>query len=123
MRGQAISHAQRRRANGPCDKACRFHLPELLTQDFGRHAGDGPTQLAKAQGTRFTQSPANHRFPFPLDHLDRRVDRAFIAFRVTRTSCSHDLRRVLQSAYLPSSRALPMLSAREGLWRQHDCFA
>jgi hypothetical protein len=123
VRGQAVSHAQRRRANGPCDKACRFHLPELLTQNLCRHAGHGPTQLAKAQGTRFAQSPANHRFPFPLDYLDRRVDRASIALSVTRTSCSHDVRRVLQSAYLPSSTALSMLSAREGLWPQRDCFA
>jgi hypothetical protein len=123
MCGQAVPHTKGSRLNGPANQTCGFHLPEVLTQDFCRHAWHCPTQLAEPQRARLTQSSADHRFPLPFYHSDRCVEGASITFPVTGTSGRHDLRRVLQSAYLLSSSGLPMLWTLEGLWRQHDCFA
>ena len=101
-------HAVPHTTRGGCERALdhqsvRLHLPQLFTEDFGRHLRHRASQLAKAVGTR-GEALEEHRLPPTRNDADSCVQGAG---RPLATAFSH-IRQPPAGGALQSALLLPL---------------
>jgi hypothetical protein len=67
-----------------------LELPKLLAEHLDGDSRHGPPKLAESESA-FAEPPEDHWFPATLDHANRRVNGALLAFDVDCILLSHGM--------------------------------